>query len=59
MITWDELPSDIQDKMFERQYEQSRIRNEKIFIEDIKAACSSNGFNWKNSEEGHDFGKLF
>ena len=58
MITWDELPSDIQGKMLERQYEQIGIRNEEIFIKFIKAGSSSDGFNWKSSEEGHDFWEI-
>lgn len=55
MITWDELPLDIQNKMLERQYEQTGKRDEKIFIEHIKAGALSYGFTWDIAKEGHNF----
>jgi len=54
-VKWQELPLEIQNKMLERQYDQNRIKDEKIFIASINSGTSSFGFNWANSPEGHKF----
>lgn len=55
MITWDELPIEIQYKILDYQEKQGNPRNPNIFRDDIEAGSTDGGFTWRDTEEGHDF----
>jgi len=55
MVTWDELPKEIQEKMLERQAEQDNRRSAGVFREDISANEYKGGFRWYLTSEGEDF----
>ena len=49
---WHELPHEIQEKMLERQLEQSGKKDPKVFEINISASKSSGGFDWDKTPEG-------
>lgn len=49
------FPQEVIDKMLERQVEQGNPKNIKTFIENKYSVKHRGGFNWKESEEGHEF----
>ena len=55
MITWKELPVEIQDKMLEHQVAQGNKRDFKVFINNIASNIRKGGFYWTDSVEGEDF----
>lgn len=55
MIKWDELPPEIQNRMFECQEEQGNPRNPNAFKIRIDIDDSQGGFLWSNTKEGHSF----
>ena len=55
MITWDELPIEIQYKILDYQEKQGNPRNPNIFRDDIEAGSIDGGFTWRDTEEGHNF----
>lgn len=55
MITWDELPIEIQYKILDYQEKQGNPRNPNIFRDDIEAGSLDGGFTWRDTEERHDF----
>jgi len=55
MITWDELPPEIQNRMLECQEEQGNPRNPEVFIKRITMDKFHSGFHWSNTIEGNDF----
>ncbi len=50
-MKWDELPAAIQEKMIERQYEQTTKMDANIFIDDIMNNRGAGGFNWLDAPE--------
>lgn len=50
-MKWDEIPAAIQEKMLERQYDQTGKMDANIFINDIMNNRESGGFNWLESPE--------
>jgi len=55
MITWDELPIEIQQKILYYQEKQGNSRNPNIFRHDIETGSIDGGFTWRDTEEGHNF----
>ena len=55
MITWNELPKEIQDKMLEHQVAQGNKRDPEVFIRDIASNKYRNGFNWEEVQEDYNF----
>ena len=53
-VTWHDLPQEIQEKMLERQLEQSGNKNPDVFIKDLTGTKSTGGFTW-SLNEGYDF----
>jgi len=55
MITWDELPAEIQKKMYERQIEQGNKNYGSVFRKQLEAGELLGGFDWCKTNEGGDF----
>ena len=55
MKKWDELPVEIQEKMFERQIEQKGRKDASVFEIDVSADQRRGGFSFHLTEEGYDF----
>ena len=55
MITWNELPVEIQEKMLEHQVARGNKRDPEVFIKKINSLVSDGGFSWRITNEGHDF----
>lgn len=55
MIKWDELPPEIQNRMFECQEEQGNPRNSDTFKIRTDTHESEGGFLWSKTEEGYGF----
>lgn len=54
-LTWDKLPSEIQNRMLKYQEEQGNTRNPDVFKERIDSHQNKGGFSWKDTVEGYDF----
>lgn len=52
MKKWNELPVEIQEKMLERQEEQTGKRDTSVFEKNIQAYDSIGGFTWNDTIEG-------
>ena len=55
MITWNELPKEIQDKMLEHQVAQGNGRNPEVFICNTTLNKKEKGFSWDVTPEGYGF----
>jgi len=55
MITWDDLPVEIQNRILECQEEQGHLKNPDVFKKEIGAGLTKKGFVWKHTVEGSDF----
>lgn len=55
MITWDELPIEIQHKILDYQEKQGNPRNPNVFRHDIETGSTDGGFTWRDTEEGFSF----
>ena len=55
MITWNELPVEIQEKMLEHQVAQGNKKDPKVLIKSIMTDASGGGFYWWCTDEGYDF----
>ena len=55
MKKWNELPPEIQEKMLERQFEQTGKRDASVFCCETSAGAFQNGFTWDSTIEGDDF----
>lgn len=55
MKKFDELPVEIQEKMLERQFQQTGKRNPEVFRKSIFASTEDRGFKWAKSPEGQKF----
>ena len=55
ILTWDELPKEIQDKMLERQEQQIGVKNSESFKKSLSTCNGTGGFHWRKSKEGHKF----
>lgn len=54
-MTWDKLPTEIQNLMLERQFEQTGKKDAGVFEESIYSGKNNGGFSWLKSIEGSDF----
>ena len=55
MITWNELPVEIQEKMLEYQVAQGNERDPEVFIKNITSDISQGGFSWGSTNEDYNF----
>ena len=54
-LTWDKLPSEIQNRMLKYQEEQGNSRNPEIFKKIISSDKNHGAFDWKHTKEGFNF----
>ena len=54
-MKWQDLPKEIQEKMLERQEEQTGKRDESVFENNITAGHILGGFTWYKTHEGDIF----
>lgn len=55
MITWDDLPVEIQNRMLECQEEQGNPRNPDVFKKCLEIDRTEGGFNWFSTRENASF----
>lgn len=55
MITWDDLPIEIQNRMLECQEEQGNPKNPEVFKIKIGVERTEGGFNWFSTRESASF----
>ena len=55
MITWNDLPLEIQNRMLEHQEKQGYLKNPDVFKKETGAGLTKKGFVWGHTIEGHDF----
>lgn len=55
MSTWNDLPSEIKERVLDCQEEQGNIRDESVFQNRINTGKSSGGIDWDETKEGYYF----
>lgn len=55
MKKFNELPTEIQERMLDEQVQQGNKRSADVFEENVYCDAGEGGFTWGRSAEGHDF----
>ncbi len=55
IMKWQDLPKEIQEKMLERQFEQTGKRDVSVFEKDLHSGVDQEGMSWNKTPEGSLF----